>query len=108
VHLCEARGIKFPLKALKKTGISHKVAWEYLNKPTRNTFSLQHIEKLCKLLNCTPNDLFCWLPTPEDEANLPNHPLQKIRQKALPNVMEHIKNVSIEDLENWVNGSKNI
>ena len=101
-QVCMVRGIKFPLKSLRKAGISTKVAGEYLNNPTKHQFTLKHIEVLCKLLNCTPNDLFSWQPN-NPEEDVPTNPLQKIRQHALPDVMQHIQNMSIEEIENWAN-----
>jgi hypothetical protein len=41
---------------------------------------LDHIEKLCILLNCTPNEIFEWVPNDLlDDRN--DHPLQAIRRR---------------------------
>ena len=101
-QLCAVRGIKFPLKSLRKAGISTKVASEYLNNPTKHQFTLKHIEILCKLLNCTPNNIFSWQPN-KVEDDVPTNPLQKIKQHTLPNMLQHINNMSIEEIENWNN-----
>jgi DNA-binding Xre family transcriptional regulator len=60
--LCKLRGIKYPLKTLVKAGISQQVAYEYL-KGKRKSLVIKHVEILCTLLHCYPNDLFSWLPT---------------------------------------------
>ena len=41
----------------KQTGISHKTLYDMVN---RNTKSITYcnLGKVCKVLNCTPNDIF--------------------------------------------------
>ena len=45
-----------------------------------NMFSLEHLEKICMLLGCTPNDLLDWAPQKEDEA-VAKHPLSALRRE---------------------------
>ena len=77
--LCRLRGIKQPLRELKRAGISHYVAHEY-HQGHKHRIVVSHIEILCKLLRCTPNDLFQWEPDTAAEDN-PENPLQAIRKK---------------------------
>ena len=100
-QICKVRGINFPLKELTKAGISYSVAWEYLNNPTKQQFTVRHIEVLCKLLNCTPNDLFSWEPNNEAE-DVPTNPLQKIRKHEMPDMVQHINNMSMEELKTFL------
>lgn len=42
-----------------KTGISHATIYKMVNNET-NMISFENLEKLCKVLECTPNDLFLY------------------------------------------------
>ncbi|MEP7170106.1 MAG: helix-turn-helix transcriptional regulator [Bacteroidota bacterium] len=95
-ELCILRGIKTPLVALRKGGISQKVANQYLTGQKKHIL-LKHIEILCKLLRCAPNDLFAW--TPDNKAeDIPENPLQAIRQRALPDLQKVIGGLSLEEV----------
>ncbi|NNV53962.1 helix-turn-helix domain-containing protein [Limnovirga soli] len=96
-NLCRLRGIPHPQKALIQAGISDKVATQYL-KGNKSTILLAHIEILCKLLNCRPDNLFAWQPdTPADDQ--PNHPLQGIRIRPLANALHHLQQMTVEEAE---------
>lgn len=71
------RGIEKPYTFLVKAGLSPHSATTILNSKTR-IFRLDHIELLCDVLVCEPNDLLAW--TPEDEKIYPeNYPLAKLK-----------------------------
>lgn len=57
----KARGIEKPYTFLVKAGLSPHSANSIINSKTR-IFRLDHIEFLCKLLVCEPNDLLLWTP----------------------------------------------
>jgi hypothetical protein len=58
---------------------------------------LAHVETLCALLRCTPNDLFAW--TPDDKtSDYPENPLQHIRARALPDLQKIIGSLSLEEV----------
>lgn len=96
-NLCRLRGIAHPQKALVQAGISQKVAHEYL-KGNKSTILLKHIEILCQLLHCRPDNLFAWQPdTPE--ADQPTHPLQGIRVRPLANALYHLQQMTVEEAE---------
>jgi len=70
------RGIEKPYTFLVKAGLSPNTATSILNHNTRS-FRLDHIELLCDVLVCEPNDLLAW--TPEDDKIYPdNYPLVKL------------------------------
>ena len=73
----KARSIQRPYSFLVKAGISHKTANTIINGTTR-TFRLDHIELLCNLLICEPNDLLLWVPD-KTKAYPPDHPLNKLK-----------------------------
>src|SRR6266581_5042446 len=99
-QLCRLRGIKNPLTTLRKAGISQKVAFKYL-KGEKHTLVIKHIEILCKLLNCAPNELFTWQPDSKAD-DIPTHLLQVIHQKALPDVHQRLNSMKVDELRVWM------
>ena len=96
-NLCRLRGYMHPLKTLMQAGISQRVAWNYLNNEN-SSIQLAHIEILCTLLNCVPNDLFGWQPK-EPAADTPGHPLQAIRRRPYTDVIAHLQQLTIAEAE---------
>lgn len=93
-----ARGIDQPYKFLVKNGFVPFTAHKYKNDKVEQ-IRLDHIERLCTVLNCTPNDLFEWQPDTllDDRAD---HPLQKIRRRDKKiEITKMLNNVSLEKLE---------
>ena len=83
-----ARGIEKPSQFLVKNGFNSVAAHKLLNSKTR-AMKLDHIEKLCEILLCEPNDLFQWIPDSE-KINLPNNPLNKLMaSKDSPNDIQN-------------------
>ena len=72
------RGIQRPFSFLVKQGYSGQFATRVANNHIRE-LNLNQLEKLCVLLNCTPNDLLQWIPSQADQDNLA-HPLTPLRQ----------------------------
>lgn len=60
--LFKARGIDDPVKWMVKVGISRGVASRIANNKA-NMISLKNLEKLCRALNCTPDDALEFTPT---------------------------------------------
>lgn len=74
------RGIEKPFTYLVKNGFSRHAANLLINGKNR-VYRLDHIEKLCEILVCEPNDLLTWLP--ESEQHYPeNFPLAKLKKQA--------------------------
>ncbi len=74
-----ARGINRPYSFLVKAGLSPHAANAIVNSETRS-FRLDHIELLCRVLVCEPNDLLQY--TPGNDQQLPaNHPLNNLLQE---------------------------
>ncbi len=73
----KARGITYPSAFLIKNGISRNVAPK-LASGRAQYIKIDHIEKLCRALNCEPSDLFCFKSQPNE--SLPkDHPLLTLR-----------------------------
>ncbi|MCG3167359.1 MAG: hypothetical protein POELPBGB_03149 [Bacteroidia bacterium] len=103
-ELCRARGFRHPHATLTKAGISNKVAIDML-KGKKKYLVIQHVEVLCKLLRCTPNDLFTWTPD-EPADDYPENTLQIIRKKQRLDLNEALKGMSLEEIEEMVKGRK--
>ena len=91
------RGIGKPHAALIRAGISGGTATNLLNY-YKTRLTVEHIEKMCITLNCTPNDLFEWHVKPNE--SLPeNHSLRSLERPEQPeNLPELIKKVPVEKL----------
>ncbi len=73
----KARGIERPYTFLVKAGLTPHSANVLLNSKTK-VFKLEHVEKLCLLLKCEPNDLLVWYPD-KNELIADDHPLTKLK-----------------------------
>lgn len=58
-----------------------------------------NLEKLCLLLNCTPNDLFQWKPDEGQEATENTALKALVRDKAEPGLAHIVKDFPLEKLE---------
>ena len=73
----KARGIDKPYTFLVKAGLSPHSANSIINSKTR-IFKLDHIELLCSILTCEPNDLLVWTPN-KGQLYPENNPLLKLK-----------------------------
>ncbi len=97
-RIFKARGIDQPYKFLVRNGFVPFTAHKYKNSKVEH-IRLDHIEKLCVLLNCTPNDIFEWGPN-DLLDDYPSHPLQKIRKREKKlEINKMLSKVSLEKLE---------
>jgi DNA-binding Xre family transcriptional regulator len=74
----QARGIERPYSFLVKSGFSYHTANLLLNSTTKS-FRLDHIEKLCTILICEPNDLLLYSHY-KDQQLPQEHPLNNLKQ----------------------------
>lgn len=93
-----ARGIDKPYAFLKKNGFSHHMASQLIGEK-KAMLPIAHIERLCYLLWCEPNDLFVWKAEP-DKYIPDHHPLLSLQRKedAEVNIKKMISNVPYKDL----------
>ncbi len=97
-----ARGITKPYTFLVKSGFTPHAANIIINSNTR-VFRLDHIELLCTVLNCEPNDLLRF--TPNKGQNYPeNHPLAKLKQDDINHdLQDTLANMSYKQLKEFSN-----
>src|SRR5689334_17573041 len=74
--ILKARGISKPHKFFTSNGFSPSYATRLVKNDIRS-IQIDYLEKLCTILNCTPNDLIEWTPSKENEKNK-SHPLQPL------------------------------
>lgn len=94
-----ARGIVKPVPYLIEQGLSPN----YATKVAHSRFirlDLPHLERLCIILNCTPNDLLEWTPSAKNKAN-PDHPLYPLKREEgkMMKLAQVINSLPIESLE---------
>jgi DNA-binding Xre family transcriptional regulator len=97
--LFAARGIGNPRAALIKAGISARSAHSILHERKAH-IRFDHLERLCMLLHCTPNDLLQWHP---DERHFvpDSHPLQALAPLPDADVAalhERLRHMPLEEL----------
>lgn len=93
----KTRGVEKPYTFLVKAGISPQSSTMIVQGKTR-VFRLDHIEKICELLNCTPNDLLSWTPNKNVKLH-DNHSLNKLkRDKKALQLQDTLKTLSLEQL----------
>lgn len=91
----QLRDVKNPYSKLMKIGISSATASNLLNYRVQS-INHKHLEKICELLNCEPNDLYEWKPS-DDTPNPENHPLKNLkRDDSSKKISEMLKNIPLE------------
>ena len=94
----DARGVKNPVSFMIKNGINRSTA-SNLYRGQVEFVRLRHLEKLCSLLRCTPNDLLSFTP---DSRNIidDGHPLNALkRDRAAKNIAEMAANLPLDKLD---------
>lgn len=107
-RLLALRGIERPRTFLMKNGFGSQTADNFMKNKVLY-IKPQMIEKLCVLLNCTPNELFSWKPDAEPAPE--NHPLKPLyRDKPAKSIAQLVRDVPAEKLgrlEELINELKN-
>ncbi len=92
------RDVKNPVTFMMKNGINRSTA-SNLFRGQVTFIRLEHLERLCLLLRCTPNDLLQWTP---DKSHAPDaeHPLNSLkREAAARNLAEIVKDFPLDKLD---------
>ena len=96
-RILDLRGIDKPYAFLAKNGFASQTATNMINNRVGHIKPAQ-MEKLCLLLNCTPNDLFDWQP--DKNTSVPdNHALKSlVKEKESLSISELVKSLPVEKL----------
>ncbi len=98
IPIFKARAIEKPYSFLVKAGLSPHSATNILNNKT-HVFRLDHIELLCRVLVCEPNDLLVWKPDKGQNIDK-SHPLYNlIGQETTENLQETLSKMSYKKLK---------
>ena len=91
------RGIERPFTFMVKNGFPTSSASLMLNYRQQN-IRLGTLERLCRALSCTPNDLFEWRDD-KDSTLAENHPLRSLKREAVQNKFnEVIKDLPLDKI----------
>ena len=111
IPILKARGVQKPYTFLVSKGFNSHTANVLLNSTTVS-FRLKHIEKLCLILNVTPNELLLFTPDKNTIVN-EDHPINKLSNKNTDlNWQETIQTIPLDQLKEIVtiikkHGNKN-
>lgn len=97
-RIFKARGIDKPFAFLHRAGFSQNFASKInQNKPI--TIRLNEMEKLCIVLNCTPNDFYEW--TPDNNSNVPkDHLIHNIKKPdKIVDITKTLSSIPIKKLD---------
>jgi DNA-binding Xre family transcriptional regulator len=102
----KARGIDRPYTFLVKAGLSPHSTNAILNSKTR-IFRLDHIELLCRVLVCEPNDLVVFTAV-NNQHLYPDHPLNNLKQtetaKDIKETLATIPFKQLKEITKQING----
>ncbi|MCD9187051.1 MAG: helix-turn-helix transcriptional regulator [Pyrinomonadaceae bacterium] len=102
------RGVESASGMLARNGFLPSTATRFLQADT-SLVKIRSIEKVCVLMNCTPNDLFEWKPD-NKTVLAENHPLNTLKREGqMKNLRELLQDMPVEKLaevENFVNNLK--
>lgn len=104
-QIFEDKGINNPNHFLWKNGFTRHTAHNLLNNKTVG-ISFKHLEQLCLLLNCSPNELLTWHNT-DKTKNLQNHSLQILKkERSKGNINQTLQQLPVNklnELRNFLN-----
>lgn len=84
----KAKGIDKPYSYLVNAGYSASFSTRVVNNKVRQ-LNLDNVEKLCVLLQCTPNDVMEWTPNKNDIIGQ-EHPLSSLKRIASDSQIKRI------------------
>lgn len=105
-RVLSVRGIENHYKKLVDLGISPAKARNLLGKSAVR-INFDHLEKICLLLNCTPNDLLVWRPN-EAQANPEAQALIKLKRDGSEDISKLMKSLPIEKFDEIVGIIQNL
>jgi DNA-binding Xre family transcriptional regulator len=91
------RNIERPYSFLKKHGFGHMTASNFANGNVVQPH-IVHIETLCRVLSCTPNDFFEWTDETGNGAIEDAHPLNTLKREKKKGVGDLIKEIPLDKL----------
>ena len=98
IRVMQMRNIDKPHAFLTQNGFSRQTASTLINDGLVQV-KVKHLERLCAILNCAPNDLFEWRAD-KNSLVAENHALRSLtREKNKPSISEIISEMPLEKME---------
>jgi hypothetical protein len=97
LRVLKLRDIERPYSYLVKNGFPHTTAINFANGNVAAP-KIEYIERLCRLLICTPNDLYEWTPETGKHAVAETHPLNTLSREKRSGLNNLIKAIPLEKL----------
>ena len=91
------RNIQKALSFLEKSGFTRPSAVNLYNFEVLN-IKVKNLEKLCRSLNCTPNDFFEWRETQGEEVLPDTHALNALRREKTTEINKLMKDIPLAKL----------
>lgn len=105
-NLLKQRGISQPSAFLQRNGFSRSVAVRIAGEKMV-AISPWQVERLCVVLKCMPNDLFCWTAD-KGETVAESHPLWRIREQEMGSLDDVGKDLPTEKLGEFLERVKEV
>ncbi|MDP2807983.1 MAG: helix-turn-helix transcriptional regulator [bacterium] len=104
-RIFKARGVDKPFSYLVNIGYSGNFATRIVNSRIAS-LNLKAVERLCELLQCTPNDLLVWTPEKKDAKN-ETHPLISLKRNEtvvnLTRILNSVPLNKLNEIEKMIN-----
>lgn len=92
-----ARGISQPYTFLRRAGFSNDLAYKISHNKAKN-LRTYHLEKLCLILYCTPEDLMDW--SPGVNSSIPkDHPIRRVTKYSNTLDIHTLRTIPMDKLE---------
>lgn len=99
-ELLKSKGVAKGHAWLCKRGISHSMS-HLLYSGKYESIQLEHINIICRSLNCTPNDLFAWTPDAQRGPVSPEHKLHSIAPREPSRILDLLKKMTEAEIKEW-------
>lgn len=93
------RNIAKAVNFMENSGLSRSTAFT-MNKFRITSIKVENLEKLCRSLNCTPNDFFEWREREGEEALPETHALNALRREKMNELNKLMKDIPLDKLGN--------
>ena len=106
--ILELRGVTKPFGYLRKNGFSQNLSYRITSENT-GSLHLKVVERLCKLLNCTPHDALVWKPDKPADDN-PKHPLYFLKKDSSEsyNIIKTMGKIPVSEAKRLIEDMKTI
>ena len=104
--ILELRGVTKPFGYLRKNGFTSGISSKVISGKT-SILNLKVLERLFKLLNCTPHDALVWKPDKPEDDN-PKHPLYFLKKDPSEsfNIIKAMEKIPVSEAKRLIEDMK--